>query len=241
MEIAAAERLYLLPHAAVLAVEVEGAVYRPIPRRLSDLGQLRKEGFLRHLPQHLFAEHAADRPQLLGDGAVLPGQILVSRAGVQNTQGVAAGVEIHVQPLHDRVGCIREVDGHHAAHGGGGLIHQAAGLSEEHVFRILADLRQLHRGTMPLPEQLIEHRPQQYLEGGGGAESAALGHGGGHIYVQPPAPQVAAHLLHPGRHAPDQCRRGVFLPLLRSQLTEIHLRHGIALGQHADNTAVGDG
>ena len=150
-------------------------------------------------------------------------------------------MEIHVQPFHDRVGCIREVDGHHAAHGGGGLIHQAAGLSEEHILGVLADLRQLHRGTMPLPEQLIEHRPQQYLEGGGGAEAAALGHGGGHIYVQPPAPQVAAHLAHAGGHAPDQRRRGVFLPLLRSQLPKGYLRHGIALGQHADNTAVGDG
>ena len=165
----------------------------------------------------------------------------MSRAGVQNTQGISAGVEIHVQPFHDRVGCIREVDGHHAAHGGGRLVHQAAGLSEEHVFRILADLRQLHRGTMPLPEQLIEHRPQQYLEGGGGAEAAALGDGGGHIHVQTPAPQGTAHLLHPGRHAPDQRRRGVFLPLLRSQLPEGYLRHGIALRQHADSTAAGDG
>ena len=220
---------------------MEGTVYRPIPRRLSDLGQLRKEGLLRHLPQHLFAEHAADRPQLLGDGAVLTGQILVSRAGVQNTQGIAAGVEIHVQPLHRRVGCIREVDGHHAAHGGGGLIHQAAGLSEEHVFRILADLRQLHRRTVPRPEQLVEHGSHQHLKGGGGAEAAALGDGGGHIHVQTPAPQGTAQLLHPGRHAPDQRRRGVFLPLLRSQLAEGYLRHGIALGQYADNTAVGDG
>ena len=165
----------------------------------------------------------------------------MSRAGVQNAQGIAAGVEIHVQRLHHRVGRVRKVDGHHAAHGGGGLIHQAAGLSEEHILRVLADLRQLHGGTMPLPEQLIEHRSHQHLKGGGGAESAALGDGGGHIHVQPPALQVAAHLLHPGRHAPDQRRRGVFLPLLRSQLPKGYLRHGIALRQRADNAAVGDG
>ena len=94
---------------------------------------------------------------------------------------------------------------------------------------------------MPRPEQFVEHRPHQHLKSGGGAEAAALGDGGGHIHVQTPAPQGTAQLLHLGRHAPDQRRRGVFLPLLRSQLPKGYLRHGIALRQHADNAAVGDG
>ena len=91
---------------------------------------------------------------------------------------------------------------------------------------------------MPLPEQLVEHGADQHLIGGGGAETAALGDSGGHVDIQALARQIAAQLAHAGGYAPDQRRGGVDLLRLRRQLAERHLRHGVALRQHADNAAV---
>ena len=147
-------------------------------------------------------------------------------------------MEIHIQLLHRRVGRILEINRYHAAHGGGHLIHQTTGLSEEHILRVLADLGQLHRRAAPLPEKLIEHGPHQHLIGSGRTQTAALGDGGGHVHIQSPLPQITAHGAHAGRYAPDQRRRGIDLFLLRVKIAEIHLDHGISLRQHPDDPAL---
>ena len=169
---------------AVFRVDVESPVYRPVSRGLADFRQGGQERLLRHLPQDLLAKAAADGLQFIGDGCVFGGQVRVARAGVQDAQGIAVGVEVQADLLHHRTNGIGEVDGHHAAHGGGGLIHQAAGLAEKHVLGVLADLGDLHRGAFAIPEQVVQHGADQHLKGGGGAEAAAAGDGGGHVHIQ---------------------------------------------------------
>ena len=77
------------------------------------------------------------------------------RAGVQNTHGIAAGRQIQRDLLHFWMGGVGKINGHYAAHGGGGLIHQAAGLAEKHILRILPDLGNFHGGTPVLPKQAV--------------------------------------------------------------------------------------
>ena len=68
---------------------------------------------------------------------------------------MAAGGEIEVHRGDDGVVLVKEVDGHKIAHGGGGLVHQAAGLAEEHVFRVLADLGNLRLAHPIVEEQAV--------------------------------------------------------------------------------------
>ena len=127
-------------------------------------------------------------------------------AGVHDAQRITGGRKVELHRMHHRLYRIRKVDGNCAAHRRRHLIHQTAGLSEEHILRVLADLGQLHRRAAPLPEKLVEHGPHQHLIGCGRTQTAALGDGGGHVHIQSPLPQITAHGAHAGRYAPDQRR-----------------------------------
>ena len=68
-----------------------------------------------------------------------------------------------------RVRLVGKIDGDQPANSGGGLIHQAAGLSEKHIFRILANLGDFRLGHLPIKEQVVDNGADEHLKGGGGA------------------------------------------------------------------------
>lgn len=140
--------------------------------------------------------------------------------------------KIEVQPLHLRLFRVGKVDGDDVADRRGRLIHQAAGLSEIDVLRILADLRDLHRCGGRSVEKHVDDRPQQHLKGRGAGKSAARQHRRGHIGVK--ALELTSELREPRRYAAHQRRRRVLLLRAHSQLVQRHLTQGIPLRQDAD-------
>ena len=60
--------------------------------------------------------------------------------GIDDAERIAFFIEIQIDLLYLGVFGVAEVDGHNAADGGGGLIHQAAGLAK---ILILGDLSHL--------------------------------------------------------------------------------------------------
>ena len=149
--------------------------------------------------------------------------------------GVVAGEgpEVEVQPLHHGAGVVLEVDCHHAAHRGGHLVQQAAGLAEKDVLRILPGLGNAGGGALAIKEQLVEDVAQQHLESGAGAEAAALEDGGGGVGVE--ALQLTALALEPGGYAADEGGGGVALLLPDLQAVQLHNVHGEALALDADD------
>ena len=187
VEIARPERLLLGLHPAVFRIDVERTVDGTVPGGRTKLRERRKEVLLGDLPEGLFAEIAADRPELIGDGGVFGGEILVPRPGIEDAEGIASGVKIQ-RKLRDLGGVdIGEINGDDPAHRGGQLVHQPAGLAEVFIFGVLADLGKLHRGAAARPEQFIEHGADEHLERCGGAEPAAPRNGGGKVGIQPAA------------------------------------------------------
>ena len=72
---------------------------------------------------------------------------------------------------------IFEVNIHHAAHAGGGLIHKAAGLAEVHVFRVLAYLGYFNGGEPVFKIQSVYYASHKHLKGGGAGKAGAGQHG----------------------------------------------------------------
>ncbi len=159
--------LGLLPGPQVLAVEVERPQRGPVAGGGPDLGQLGEELLLGDLPEDLLAKAAADGLELVGDSGVLAGQIRVTSAGIQDAQAIARRGQVQGDLLHHRMGGVGKVNGHHAAHRGGGLIHQPAGLAEEDVLRVLADLSDLHRGVLSAGEEVKVNGHHAAHRGGG--------------------------------------------------------------------------
>ena len=128
---------------------------------------------------------------------------------------------------------VRKVDGHQPAHGRGRLIHQAAGLAEEDIFRVLSDLGDLRLGYPSVKEQVVDDGADEHLEGGRGAQARAGQNGGLAVGVK--APHLAAQLGKSCSHAPDQGRGGVDFRFHRLQRIQPHLAQRIALGLNPDH------
>ena len=192
-----------------------------------------------HLPEHFFAEEGGHLAALHGDGGVLVGEIGVVGAGVHDAQRVAQRAEIQRQVVHHGIGRVLEVDEHHAAHGGGSLIHEAGGLAEVDVFGVLADLGDGHGGELLTKEQLIEDGADEHLKGGGGAQAAAGEDGGAHLGVE--ALELGAALGEGGGHAADEGGGGVFLLGVDGEVGQVNLHRGVAFGGHGDDAAVIEG
>ena len=159
---------------------------------------------------------------------------------VHDAQCVAQGVQVHRHRPHHRGGRVGEVDGHRAAHGGGGLVHEAALLAEIEVLRLLAHLGDLHRRQLIPAEQVIFNDTQQHLAGRRGGQAGAGQHVGEGVGVK------ARHRVAPpgglGRHPPHQGGGGLLLLLLGVQGVQLHLHQGPALRLEADGVgAVGGG
>ena len=163
------QRRHLLGHPGVLLVEVDGPQYRPVTAGFPKRRHPGIEVLLVDLGQDLLAELGADRLQFAGDGGVFVGQVRVAGLAVDDAQGMAAGGKVKVHRLDDRMVLVQEIDGHQVAHGGGHLVHQAAGLAEEHVLRVLADHSNLRLGHFAIKEQAVDDGSDQHLVSGGGA------------------------------------------------------------------------
>ena len=197
-----------VPHGqdpAVFVVDMHGPEHRPVPADPAQLRQAGQEVRLRHLGQHGFAEDSAEGLQLSGNGGVLPCQVRVARAAVDDEQGVARRLQVQLQLLHHGgVGVGKAHEGG-PAHGAGGLVQPSAGLAEPVVLHPLPQLRQLQRRQSVLLPEDVEDLGQQDLKGGGGGQTAPRQHRGG-------GPDVQAAGLGPGialHHALQQRQRAL--------------------------------
>ena len=184
-----------------------------------------------HVPEHLGTEKGGGLFHLGGDGGVVLGEVGVAAAGVYNAQIIAAGGEIKGHRADGRGIGIGEIDGDKAAHRTGGLVHQAAGLAEEDVFGILADLGNLHGGKGGSGEEIVEHRTHGHLKGGGGGEAGAPQDIGGGIGVE--AAHGVAKLGKAGADAPDKGIGGALFLWDRGEAGELHPVGVVALGLEA--------
>ena len=152
--------------------------------------------------------------------------------GVDDAQGMTAGGEVKIHGVNHRGIFLEEVDGHQVAHGGSHLIHQTAGLAEEHVLGVLTNLGNLRLGYPGIKEQMVDDGANQHLEGSRGAEAGAGQHRGGAVGIE--ALHLAAQLMEPGSNAPNQSGGGVDFLCHRLQLVELYHTHGVALGENPD-------
>ena len=228
----------LLRHPAVFVVFVHSPHNRPIAAGFPEFGDGGVKFLLRNFRGHFSAQAIADFLQLSGNGRVFIGQVGVICPGVDDAQGMAGGGEIEVHRPDVRVSLVRKINGHQAAHRAGGLIHQAAGLAEEHILRILADLSHLGLGHPAGKEQMIDDGADEHLKGRGGAQTGAGQHRGLAVGVK--APNLAAQLGEPSRHAPDEGRRRVDLRRHRLQIVQIHLTQRVALGLDTNHVCPAD-
>ena len=164
-KIALSERLCLRQHAAVFLKKVYRAQRSAVAALRSDLRQARKKFLLRHVAQHVLAEHARRGAHLGGDGSVLAREIRVIRTRVDDTERVSGARKVEIQLLDHGRGGVCKINEHHAAHARRGLVHQPAGLAEVDILGILSDLRDLHGGKPLIKEQCITNRPNQNLKG----------------------------------------------------------------------------
>ena len=158
------------------------------------------------------------------------------RAGVHDAQGIAQLLQVQGQIVDHRLGRVGEVDEHHAAHGGGRLVHQARGLAEIDVLGVLADLGNGHGGELLVEEQLVENGPDEDLKGGGGAEAAAGEDRRTDLGVE--ALELCAPLGKGGGHAADQGGGGVLLLGVDGEVGERNLHRRISLGGHGNDAPV---
>ena len=224
--------LHLTAHATVIVKDMDGAQHGAVARISAQPRQLLIELVLRNVAQVFFPKKFADSFQLRRNGRVLRGQVGVVGAGVDDAQRMAAGRKVKGHRRDHRRSRVGKVNGNDAADGAGGLIHQAAGLAEVDVFRILPDLRKLHRAELPVQKQAVADRRHQHLKGSRRGKPAARQHVGLHIGVE--AAGRSAQCGHPRSHAAHQCRRRARFLRPRRKAVQRHDAQGVALGLHAD-------
>ena len=210
-----------------------GPEHRAIPELLPQGRNIPVKVRFRHLRQYFFSEVARNFPHFHRDCRIFVGQIRMAGPAVDDAQGIAGGGKIEVQGRDHRMIYIAKINLHQIAHGGRHLIHQAAGLAEKYVFRVLGNLCDYLRGYRTITEHSIQHRTQQHLKGRRRAQARSRQHLRGYINVQ--APDGMAHLGKLCRHAANQGCGGVLLVFLGLQLRKRHLIQGIALGLHPDH------
>ena len=232
LEIALFQRCHLLGHPGVLLVEVDAAHDGPVAAGFAQLGDTGIEVLLVDLGQDLLAELGGNGLDLAGNGGILVGQVRMVGAGVDDAQGMAGGGEVEAQGTDHGVFLVEEVDVHEIAHGGGHLVHEAAGLAEEYIFGILADHGNLGLGNLVLKEQAVDDGADEHFVGGGGGKAGAGEDGGLAVGIE--AFHLAAQLGEPGGNATDQGGGGVDLAFHGLKLGHIHFADGIALGENAD-------
>ena len=155
------------------------------------------------------------------------------RAGIDDAEGVAAVGKVKIQPLHLGLGRVGKVNADDIAHAAGHLIHQAAGLAEVNVFRVLSDLGNFNGGEPAIQKQMVKDGSKQHLKGGGAGKPAAGQHRGGAVGVK--ATKLRSTLGKRRRDASDQGRSGILFFFVNRQVMEVHLHRCIPLRLHTDD------
>ena len=144
--------------------------------------------------------------------------------GVGDAHGQLVLGQVDGRLAHDGVCRILEVDGDDAADSTGGLVHQAAGLVEEDVLGILADLGDLDLGEflhVVIVVLSAQDGTDADLEGSGAGQAGAAQHVAGGVGVK--AADLAARVDDTGGHAADQGCGVLLLLLLRDQVGHVHI------------------
>ena len=179
----------------------------------------------------MLAEVRRDSLHLLADRRVIVGQVAVVAAGVDHAKRVALRRKIAGDGFHLRV-LLLEINGDHAAHGGGHLIHQPARLAEIDVLHLLRDdgagLR-IHDKAVIQP---VENRRDQHLERRRGGKPASAQHGAGNRRAE--AADLVAHLLHHARRAANQRQRRAKILFANIEVIQLHRDRREALAVHDD-------
>ena len=144
--------------------------------------------------------------------------------GIADAHDKAMLGQVDLGLAHHRVFGILEIDGNDAAHRAGCLVHQTAGLAEENILGILADL-----GNADLPELLhiivivlaAEDGPDTDLKGSRAGKAGAPQHVAGGVGIK--AAHLAAVVEDPHRHAADQGRGMLGFPGLRRADAQVHI------------------
>ena len=138
-------------------------------------------------------------------------------------------VEIHRR--HLRRGGIGKVNGDDTAPGRGHLVHQAAGLAEEAVFRVLAHDGEIRGGERARTEKTVHNRADEHLKGRRGGKAAALENVRGDISIK--AGDGEAALCRLGADPAHQGGSGTLFTLHGGQRFQREGEHVVALGLDA--------
>ena len=153
-------------HAVVFIVIMQGAQQGAVARLAAHTGHLLPQLLGTHAAQGFLAKAMRHLVHFAADRAVFLRQVIMAAAGVDHDQRIAARGKIILQRRY--LGLRLEIDGDQAAHGGGHLIHQPAGLAKINVFGILGNLGALDGIHLHAVIQRIENGADQHLKGGGG-------------------------------------------------------------------------
>ena len=190
------------------------------------------EGFFGDFRQHFLAQILRNLLHLIGNSCIFVCQVRMVCPGINDAQSMAAAGEIKVHRPDIRMRLVREVNGNQSANRGSRLVHQTAGLAEEHILGILADLSHFRLRYLTRKEQMVDDGANEHLIGCGRAE-ARTGQDRG-LTVGIKALDIASQLSKPGCHAANQ--RGGRIDFLCNGLQFFHVdnTHRISLGQDPD-------
>ena len=150
---------------------------------------------------------------------------------VDDAQGMATGREIKIHWFNDGMLLVEEVNGHQIAHGRSRLIHKAAGLAEEDILGILANLGNFRLADLPLKKQAVDNGSDEHLKGSGRTQAGAGQHRALAVGIK--ARHPAAQLCKAGADAPHQGGGRIDFLLLGHQAVQRHGAQRIALGENA--------
>ena len=164
-------------------------------------------------------------------------------AGARDHDVQAEGLERGAEAPDLRLLGVGEVDRDEAAHRRTALVHQAGGLAEEDILRVLAALRARHGVDAVLVVEAVEDGGDQHLEGRRRGQAAARGDVARRVGVEAADGEAAG--AEGRRDAADQGGGAVALLLLGLELRQVDdVDARVALGLEPDDVVVvgaGDG
>ena len=170
LEITLLEGSHLQGHPGILLIKMDGAHHRPVAVALPQGRNGSEKILFVNLAQHVLAEIGADGFYFVGNGGVFIRQICVAGPTVDDAQGVTAFGKVEADRCDNRGILPFKIHSHQTAHGAGHLVHKAAGLAKEDVFRVLAYLGDL-LGADLCVKQVVDNSANEHLKSSRGTES----------------------------------------------------------------------
>ena len=143
---------------------MDSAQYGTVPQFFTHTSNIRIKSRLIHFAQHRLIEIGRHCFHLLADGRIFIGKRRMAPFCICNAQTIIVFCQIKIHFFHYGAGRITKINGDHAAHAAGCLIHQAAGFAKIFIFRILTDLCDVYRGETALVVFPIEYSTNDNLE-----------------------------------------------------------------------------